>query len=92
MSGLYIQGGKMPISCEECVFYDKFNHGCGQMHLLIVRRYNENRPNWCPMVGVPDHGDLIDRDAFRDKMLHTNRYFAVKFDIDEMESLIDGDK
>ena len=34
------------------------------------------RPDWCPLVELPEHGDLIDRDAFRaENEYYLNREF-----------------
>lgn len=59
MSGVYIKGMEMPTSCYDCPVecegdicgIDK--GGC---------TWNE-RPPHCPLIPVPEHGDLIDRDA-----------------------------
>lgn len=67
MSGVYINM-EMPKSCPcELVgvgydLYCSFAHGVPAM----VREYdecceNETRPDWCPLIELPPHGDLIDR-------------------------------
>lgn len=57
--GVYIKGMEMPTSCEDCRFHD------GWCLLLpgIAQARNERRED-CPLVPVPPHGDLIDRDPF----------------------------
>ena len=60
MSGVYIKGMEMPKNCCICHFSSH------DMCLLCKRDaedWFENRPEYCPLVEVPDHGDLIDRDA-----------------------------
>jgi hypothetical protein len=32
------------------------------------------RPDWCPLVSVPPHGDLIDRDAAAEKIWDDMRF------------------
>jgi len=62
--GVYINM-KMPTSCDDC----RLNNG---ISCYAVPEYTEDgvvgrtddRPNWCPLVPVPPHGDLIDREPF----------------------------
>ena len=37
------------------------------------------------------HGRLIDADALKEKMLGTQRYFHIKYDIDEAPTIIEAD-
>lgn len=67
---ILIKGLKMPEDCPQCPLshWNKLDQltGCE-----LVRRYvpesessywqSDKRPEWCPLVGLPDHGDLIDR-------------------------------
>ena len=61
--GVYINM-EMPTSCDDC----RLNNG---ISCYAVPEYTEDgvvgrtddRPDWCPLVPVPPHGDLIDRDA-----------------------------
>ena len=67
MSGVYIKGMEMPASCREC-FAEKecasdFYCGCLGVDADTTCFDDERREN-CPLVPVPDHGDLIDRDAY----------------------------
>lgn len=59
MAGVYIKGMEMPGSCEECRFWDGQNNGCPIVHMITLRRTHQKKPDWCPLVEVPDHGDLI---------------------------------
>ncbi len=38
------------------------------------------------------HGRLIDGDALKEKMICTQRYFHIKYDIDEAPTVIEADK
>lgn len=55
----------MPDSCLICdlesdaFYYDAI---CSQT-LKCVTDYVDSRPDFCPLIPIPDHGDLIDRDA-----------------------------
>ena len=58
MSGIYIPGMEMPASCNACMF-DVYG-------LCLINKYLEAKDELthsCPLVPVPEHGDLIDRDA-----------------------------
>lgn len=62
MSGVYIKGMEMPTSCAKCRLFGEY--GCPFVgpvgYALTEGRRNED----CPLIPVPDHGDLIDRDVF----------------------------
>lgn len=48
--------GEVMCRCEaKCISFGK------EDMIWIAKR----RPNWCPMVDLGNHGDLIDRDALR---------------------------
>lgn len=62
-----IRGMKMPSHCTECDFW---HDGVFEHCLLNMEVQNEDvpfnegeYPIGCPLVEVPPHGDLIDRDA-----------------------------
>ena len=61
---ILIRGMEMPKSCDDC----RLNNGISCYAVLeytedgVVGR-TDDRPDWCPLVPVPPHGDLIARDA-----------------------------
>lgn len=57
MSGIYIPGMEMPTSCAECL--DIGWHYVFECHLDDMED-GERLPT-CPLVPVPEHGDLIDK-------------------------------
>ena len=67
--GVYIKGREMPNNCQECVCINDEYFYC---QAVGRQPQDENvvsrRPNWCPLVEVPPHGDLIDAFAFRREM------------------------
>ena len=73
MSGIYIPKMRMPSCCGECRFLDDF----GDYPRCIITdeqrgytfRIRELRMPHCPLIPVPDHGDLIDREKMRDYWL-----------------------
>ena len=69
--GIYIPNMEMPETCYECPCGDNEFYEC----LATKERFSYHRDeygypdgerqDWCPLIKVPPHGDLIDRDAFR---------------------------
>ena len=60
--GIYIKGMKMPTSCHVCVA------GYGGCCYVAPAEADgvcpdHGRADFCPLIPVPPHGDLIDRDA-----------------------------
>ena len=63
-----IKGMEMPKSCEKCPCKtaDAFGGlGCQTTGYIPLRKANQDRPDWCPLIEVPPHGRLIDADALR---------------------------
>ena len=66
--GVYIKGMKMPKRCFECPMYregyERPNRYCYcAVSSAETRRFMTKQPTDCPLIELPDHGDLIDRDA-----------------------------
>lgn len=64
---VYIKGMEMPKSCFECKLLDYTDtYKCRVRFETLAKEHgiNISRPNWCPLVPVPPHGDLIERDAY----------------------------
>ena len=66
--GVYIKGMEMPKNCFECPLnYDSID--CMVADIALREKgggdflYEHERASKCPLVPVPKHGDLIDRDA-----------------------------
>lgn len=73
MAGIYIPHKNLPENCFQCPAHEWFDFG-GENHgyqcpLLRTTKCISNceartkRRDNCPVAPVPDHGDLIDRDA-----------------------------
>ena len=71
--GIYIKSMEMPKSCYACMFFAQTNYWnkedeadilshCKRTGEKTWESVNGYLPN-CPLVPVPPHGDLIDRDA-----------------------------
>lgn len=70
-----VKGMQMPANCGSCPF---------RLAWCIERIYMVTRPQRCPLIELPDHGDLIDRDAFRKTMYHDT--FETDSDLQKWES------
>ena len=79
---ILITGMKMPRSCEYC----RFSGVGGLMNERVVCMFTGanaymNTAQYlddCPLVEVPPHGDLIDRDKLREKeFIHDGDAYAV---------------
>lgn len=58
-----IKGMTMPKCCDDCDF---IQHGVGDWCYITEKAL----PCDCPLIELPDHGDLIDIDALNDAMYH----------------------
>ena len=66
---VYIKNMKMPRSCHFCVA------GFGGFCFLAPseedgRCPDNERPGWCPLIELPPHGDLIDKDEIGMNYIH----------------------
>ena len=67
-----IKNMEMPNSCSECRMDDSefgFCHAMGDFNTDVYQFIvNKTKPDWCPLVEIPPHGDLIDRDALIERI------------------------
>ena len=79
-----IKGMKMPEKCGLCDLF----HAKSPMHCAVVKGhktvgapYGMPRPDWCPLVEVPEkHGRLIDADMLMDDVKKNSAsFFAEDF-------------
>ena len=78
-----IKGMKIPPSCYMCDMQE-LSGAVGCKHA-----YDTNNSEWgralnCPLIELPDHGDLIDRDALNKAMYHDA--FETDSDLQKWES------
>ena len=64
MSGIYIPGVEKPKSQEQCKFFDYAPFRADYCVLFSTCK----GVNACPIIAVPDHGRLIDVDAFVNRL------------------------
>ena len=67
MSGIYIPDMEMPSRCFACPLCDTDCCGISKGPYIEYREVDievavNGRPDWCPLIPVPDHGRLIDAD------------------------------
>ena len=69
--GVYIKGMDMPTSCMLCSFcVPEADEANGEMCMVtgkLMPPCNHERLEDCPLVPVPPHGDLIDRNELYEK-------------------------
>ena len=84
-----IKGMEMPADCDDCFF-------CGEMGICSAIlassprlgdvgdwRYRQGeRPPFCPLVAVPDHGRLIDGDILQEQMKKRKNFVGRVSDAD----------
>lgn len=65
---ILIKSMEMPPTCYFCPMTNDGFYLCkaNNPYRQLEEDCEERRPSWCPLVPVPPHGDLIDRDALRD--------------------------
>ena len=74
MADILIRGMKMPKNCSECGQFRWNNILQSDVCRIMEALGNDGRfhsetegidncPSWCPIVPIPPHGDLIDRDV-----------------------------
>lgn len=69
---VYIPGIEMPTSCSECAFcgyYGNGEHMCDIIQKAVeYESAKMSRLDDCPLVPVPEHGELIEREPILDVM------------------------
>ena len=62
-----IKDKNMPENCQECFcLNDEYFYCQAMSRKPSDENVIERRPDWCPLIEIPPHGDLIDRDALKD--------------------------
>ena len=83
MAGLYVPGVKKPYGCDFCPWYRTLWSFCTAANKDISVLDMNKGPDWCPLVEVPDHGDLIDRDEWRKSLIDEGETIGIDgFSID----------
>ena len=95
---ILIKGMKMPEKCGSCDLF----HVESPMHCTVVKGhktvgapYGMPRPDWCPLVEIPEpHGRLIDADALLKKTINNPLHapYIVEKDIRDMPTVIEAER
>jgi hypothetical protein len=72
--GVYIKGMRMPENCIKCPL--QFGGWCyvsppeidERVAPTVDEAVERGKPEWCPIVDLGKHGDLIDRDALKETL------------------------
>lgn len=67
---IIIKDMEMPQNCYFCWL----GHKCPKYESLLWNEINKKRKADCPLVEIPPHGDLIDRNALTDAIKSTDWY------------------
>lgn len=70
-----IKGMEMPTSCGYCPVRHEAREG-DECYLGASLTEYQKRPDDCPLVSVPPHGDLIDRDALINECMKEDSFLA----------------
>ena len=91
---VYIKGMEMPFCCLVCpcsgeneIESEYVCEAAGCREITEENKIN-HRPDWCPLIPVPDHGRLIDADA----LLATERETFEDYHISEATTVIPADE
>ena len=68
---ILIKGMKMQINCQACFASDDECRFCKAAKEYIPMI---GKPKFCPLIELPDHGDLIDRDIVWSNMVQTESF------------------
>lgn len=91
-----IKGMETPFSCLVCPCsgIDNTDDGnevwvceASKLRQLTVEDKIVHRPEWCPLVPVPYHGDLIDREAWKKSLIDEGETMGIDgFSIDGLSA------
>ncbi len=72
MAGVYIKGMDKPKECRDC----PFNIGVCAAKVAVFGKkpLHDSGEGWCPLVEVPDHGDLIDKSEKVDALYYEDKF------------------
>lgn len=99
---ILIKGMTMPNRCFSCPMCDADCCGISRGSYIEYREIEvgtalDTRPDWCPLIKIPPHGDLIDRDALpwenQDFMLTDPDEWGLKaWDIERAPTIIPAEE
>ena len=89
--GIYIKGMEMPKSCYDCPLQD--DECFGSIKCCYAKTWGSAnmRAVDCPLIPVPDHGDLIDRDKAVHELVFDYAYAAADL-VKKLPTIIPAEK
>lgn len=93
--GIYIAGMEMPASCAQCGWYSVIEEVCRANRCEpSIYEAHSSRHKDCPLISVPSHGDMIDRDLLAAEFWGGQAYFtdAIKRKINGAPVLIPSEE
>lgn len=70
-----IKGMEMPQKCGQCnLYHAEYPMYCMAVegHRTVGAPYGMPRPDWCPLVEVEPHGDLVDKDKLMQEVIDSD--------------------
>ena len=89
MSGVYIKGGRVPISCYSC--WHSFEGKCGLLGMDKELPWKGKRKD-CPIIELPGHGDLIDKDELSRLVGESFEYFLARLGLKCPKAVIPAER
>lgn len=95
---ILIKGMAMPKNCETCELYltdSSGFFGCCVTGNIVMRKREQDRPSWCPLIEVPKHGRLIDADAIhfvRECCEDKEMDYVRRYSIDDAPTIIEAER
>lgn len=86
-----VRGMEMPKSCRKCYLCDFDTNGyyCIKLEKVLDKWHVRTQRDYdCPLVEIPPHGDLIDRDALIETLSVSDRDIYVKCILEEDATVI----
>lgn len=76
--GIYMAGMEMPTSCAKCGWYSFIEEVCRATRCEVpaIDGVYMSRHKDCPLVHIPSHGDLVDRDVLAAEFWGGQAYFT----------------
>lgn len=94
---VYIKSMALPDRCFSCPLCDTDCCGISRGSYIEYRDVDvdvalNSRPDWCPLIPVPDHGRLIDADSLGFVLMDCENADQALWRVDEAPTIIPASK